>query len=297
MRLLLLTCWWLLLVIVPVYAEQVTDALGRQVGGDLVPQRVVSLAPAVTEILFALGLDDEIVGVTSFCNYPERARSKPKIGEYASPNLEILAAMQPELVVMAADASSPELLSRLEGLGIAVYIAYPRSVAETVTLIRSLGQLLGKAEAAAVLATGLEQTAACAQRQVALRPKVRVLCTVMSQPLVVAGRQTLIDDLIRIAGGDNVVPEGLSRYPTWGIESVLSADPDLILVSPHPGQTDPSAFYRNWPELKAVRTGRLASVEADWIQRPGPRLSLGLRALTRALHGIDVDPESSQCQD
>ena len=297
MRLLLLTCWWLLIVTLPVCAEQVRDALDRQVGGDSIPQRIVSLAPAVTEILFALGLSDEIIGVTSFCNYPEQARSKPKIGEYASPNLEILAAMQPELVVMAADSSSPELLSRLEGLGIEVYIAYPRSVADTAVLIRSLGQLLGKAEAASALAHKMEQTVACAQRLTARRPKVRVLCTVMSQPLVVAGRQTLLDDLIRIAGGENVVPEGPGRYPTWGIESVLSADPDLILVSPHPGQNDPSAFYRKWPQLKAVRNGRLASVEADWIQRPGPRLALGLRALTRALHSVDVDPESPQCQD
>ncbi len=138
---------------------------------------------------------------------------------------------------------------------------------------------------------------ACARRLTASLPRVRVLCTVMSQPLVVAGRKTLLDDLINLAGGENVVPEGLNRYPTWGIESVLAADPDVILVSPHPGQVDPSAYYRGWPELKAVRTGRLVTIDADWIQRPGPRLMLGLAALSKALHGLEMNLEDDSCRE
>ena len=100
---------------------------------------------------------------------------------------------------------------------------------------------------------------------------------------------------MRIAGGENVVPEGPNRYPTWGIESVLAADPEVILVSPHPGQVDPSAFYRQWPELNAVQDDRLVSIKADWIHRTGPRLVLGMKALAQALHGISVELKDGRC--
>jgi iron complex transport system substrate-binding protein len=278
-----------------VCAEQVVDALGRTVGGESTPQRIVSLVPAMTEILFALEVEDQIVGVTSYCNYPDPAKSKPKIGEYANPNLEILATLNPDLVFMAADASSPELLSRLEGLGISVYIVYPRSVSDTAGLIRSLGRLLDKQPKAEALAATLDETAECVRNLTSDRPRVSVLCTVMSKPLVVAGGNTLLDDMVGIAGGDNVVPEGINRYPTWGIESVLAADPDVILVSPHPGQVDPSAFYRQWPELKAVKNNRLVTIDADWIQRPGPRLVAGLKALAKALHGVSPELVDGRC--
>jgi iron complex transport system substrate-binding protein len=282
-------------VATPVRAEQVTDALGRTAGGETVPQRIVSLVPAITEILYALGVEDRLVGVTSFCNYPEAARSKPRVGEYASPNLEVLTVMQPDMLFMSADNSSPEMLARFESLKIPVYIAYPKSIADTAGLIRSMGQLLERQAAAEALAAKLDRSVACAKQVTSQRAKVKVLCTVMSQPLVVAGRHTLLDDLVEVAGGVNVVPDGPNRYPTWGIESVLAADPDVILVSPHPGQSDPSAFYRNWTELNAVKNERLKTIEADWIQRPGPRLAHGLAAMVEALHGIEINVEGGTC--
>ncbi|MDT8441588.1 MAG: cobalamin-binding protein [Desulfuromonadales bacterium] len=279
----------------PAGAAVVTDALGRPVGSERPPQRIISLVPAVTEILFALELDEQLIAVTRFCTYPSAALAKPNIGDYASPSLEALAALRPDLVIMAADAAGPELLSRLEMLGIAVFVAYPRSLTGTAELIRTLGRLCDRQPRAAALAAELEQTARCARRLTKGHQKVRVLATVMTEPLVVAGPQTLLDDLIDIAGGVNVVGASLSRYPTWGLEAVLAADPDLILVSPHPGQEDAAALYRNWPELSAVRNNRLLSVDADWIQRPGPRLSLGLRALVRGLHSIELPQPVTSC--
>lgn len=297
MQQIVLTLLLLLLMAPPVGATQATDALGRAITVEDPPQRIVSLVPAVTEILFALGLEDRIAGVTSFCNYPPEARLKPKIGEYSSPSLEVMATIQPDLVFMSADASSPEFLKRLEALGVAVYVVYPRSVGETVELIRNMGRLLQQQVVAESLAMSLQQTAECARQLTASLPKARVLCTVMSQPLVVAGRNTLLDDLVDIAGGENVVPAGLNRYPTWSIESVLAANPDVILVSPHPGQADPSASFRRWPELKAVQSERLVTIDADWIQRPGPRLMLGLTALTKALHGDEISLEDGSCHE
>lgn len=270
-------------------ATRLTDALQRQVEVPELPQRIVSLVPSVTEVLFALGAGEQIVGVTRFCTYPAEARSKPRIGSYAEPGLEAIALQQPDLVIAAADMSNPSLLSRLAALGVPVYIVYPRSIATTLSTIRDLGQLVGRPEQAARLAEQLERSIRRVAAATADLPRPRVLLGVEVRPLTVAGPQTLADDLIRAAGGRNVVPAGPGRYPTWSIEAVLAADPDLILVSPHPDQPNPEAFFAAWPELRAVRQGKIITIDPDWIHRPGPRLALGLAAMAKALHGLDID--------
>jgi len=272
------------------WAARLTDALHRTVDVPDRPQRIVSLVPSVTEVLFALGAGERIVGVTQFCTYPPEARQKPRIGSYADPGLEAIALQNPDLVITAADMSNPGLLSRLEALGIPVYIVYPRSIATTLATIRELGVLVNETEAAAQLASTLDRAVRKVAAATAASPKPRVLLSVEIDPLTVAGPQTLADDLIRAAGGRNVVPPGPGRYPTWGIEAVLAADPDLILVSPHPNQPNPERFFAAWPELQAVRNHQIITIEPDWIHRPGPRLALGLAAMAKALHGIEIDP-------
>jgi len=274
-------------------AARLTDALQRTVSVPDHPQRIVSLVPSVTEVLFALGVDDRIVGVTRFCTYPPAAKTKPSIGNYADPGLEAIALQQPDLVIMSAATSSPGLLARLEALGVPVYIIYPRSIAATISTIRDLGELVGEPERGAQLADKLKRAIDKVATATANLPKKKVLLCVEIQPLTVAGPGTLADDLIRAAGGTNVVPAGPGRYPTWGIEAVLSANPELILVSPHPGQPDPDTFFADWPELSAVRNGKIVTINPDWVSRPGPRLALGLAAVAKALHGIDIDLEES----
>jgi len=274
-------------------AATLIDALQRSVTVPDHPQRIVSLVPSVTEVLFALGVEDRIVGVTRFCTYPPAARNKPSIGDYADPGLEAIALQQPDLVIMSAATSSSGLLARLEALEVPVYITYPRSIAETISTIRNLGELVGEPERGAQLAGKLKLAIDKVAAATANLPKPKVLLCVEIRPLTVAGPGTLADDLIRIAGGVNVVPPGPGRYPTWGIEAVLSADPELILVSPHPGQPDPDTFFAGWPELRAVRNGKIVTINPDWVSRPGPRLALGLAAVAKALHGIDIDLEES----
>lgn len=288
--LLCLTLW--LPTTVP--AAQLRDALGREVTVPDHPQRIVSLVPSITEVLFAIGAGDLLVGVTQFSNYPEPARKLPQVGSYAAPSLEAIAARQPDLVITAADMSDPGLLSRLAELGVPAYVSYPHSIATTITAIHQLGTLVDRQAEADAVAEQLQRTVASVTAATAGLPKPRVLLSVEIQPLTVAGPRTLADDLIRAAGGINVVPPGPGRYPTWGIEAVLAADPDIILVSPHPDQPDPATFFAAWPELKAVRTGKVLTVEPDWLHRPGPRLRLGLLALARALHGSDLLPEEQQ---
>jgi iron complex transport system substrate-binding protein len=270
-----------------------TDAMQRSVGVPDRPQRIVSLVPSVTEVLFALGVGDRIVGVTQFCTYPPEALSKPRVGSYSNPGLEAIAAQQPDLVIAAADMANSGLLARLEALGVPVYIVYPRSIATTLSTIRDLGNLVGESAGAEQIAARLDLVIHKVAAATANLPKPRVLLSVEIQPLTVAGPDTLADDLIKVAGGINAVPPGPGRYPTWGPEAVLAADPDIILVSPHPGQPDPGHFFTAWPELQAVRNGKIITIEPDWIHRPGPRLALGIAAMAEALHGVAIDLEAA----
>jgi iron complex transport system substrate-binding protein len=279
-------------VVWPISARAVawTDAMGRSVEVAAQPQRVVSLVPSVTEILYALGVEDRLVGVTRFCTYPPQAAAKAQVGDYGNPNLEAVAALDPDLVILAADAANPAMLSRIEGLGVAAYIVYPKGIRETIATIRQLGLVLGVPQAGVKAALQLDRAIARIRSEVRGRVRPRVVFCVMTQPLVVAGPGTLIDDLIGLAGGRNMVPDGPNRYPTWGKESLLLVDPDVIIVSSHPGRLEPAALFADWPELWAVRKHQVVSIEPDWVSRPGPRLAQGAAALAEAFGRVEVNP-------
>ena len=291
-----ITCllFFCLLAPLPLSAASWVDAMDRPVELVKVPQRIVSLVPSVTEVLFALGLDERIVGVTSFCTYPEQALDKPQVGGYANPSLEAVTLQQPDLVFISADSSSPALLAKMERLNLPVYVVYPRGIKETIEMIRAVGQVTGSAEAADRLADQLSASLEQVRAMVAGRQRPRVLFCVMVQPLTVAGPETLVGDLIDAAGGKNVVPAGANRYPTWGSEALLLADPDLIVVSPHPGTPNPVDRFAAWPELKAVKENQIVTVTPDWVHRPGPRLSLGLKALAKAIQGVEFEDSTPQ---
>ena len=255
------------------------DAMNRPVELTAPPQRIVSLVPSVTEILFALGAGDQLVGATRFCTYPPAARDLPRVGDYSEPSLEAIAVLAPDLVVLAADAASPALLARIEALDIAAYVVYPKGITGTVATIRQLGEVVGQAAAAERLASELQLKIDTVRQTSQSQHKPRVLFCVMTEPLVVAGPGTLIDDLLQAAGASNVVPTGPVRYPTWGAEALLAADPDILILSVHPGQQGPDELMAIWPELRASRDRQVVTVEADWVSRPGPRLALGAQAL------------------
>ncbi len=265
-------------------SEQFTDAVNRQVSIPDTPQRIVSLVPSVTEILFKLGIERRIVAVTDFCTYPEAAQKLPKVGGYADPSLESILLHQPDLVIAAADMNRPALVRRLELLQIPVYVVHPQTVKETLATIASIGEITGAEKQGQQLADSIRLRIERIQQQVStLKPKTTLEC-VMLQPLTVAGPDTFIADIIDIAGGKNVVPKGPSRYPTWNTEALLTVDPEFIIVSTYPGQPAPKHFFDHWPQLQAVRNQQIIEINADWIHRPGPRMILGIEALAKALH-------------
>lgn len=262
-----------------------TDALGRQVQLDGTPQRVVSLVPSVTETIYALGAEELLVGVTDFCNYPPQAQDKKSIGAYNNPSIEAIALLQPDLVIIAADMATPALQQTLLELNIPVYSVYPRSLKATIEMQRNLGAVLGYTAAGAALAFELEQALAQLQlevEQAGADTAPRVLLTIMLVPLLIAGTDTLPGEMLACAGGVNVAPSG-SRYPMWNMESVLALDPDIIVVSPHPGTPAPRDFFLRFEQLRAVQQGNIVEIPADWLQRPGPRIRKGLEALRQAI--------------
>jgi len=270
-----------------------TDALERKVELDGVPQRVVSLVPSVTETIYALGAQAQLVGVTDFCTYPPEAQEKPSVGAYNSPSIEAIALLEPDLVIIAADMATPAMLDTLLKLNIPVYTVYPRSFAATVSMMRNLGELLGHPEAGETLALQLERRVAQIRAEVAksdFDSSPRVMISIMVEPLVIAGTNTLPGEMLACAGGINVAQNG-SRYPMWNLETVLLQDPDIIIVSPHPGTSAPEDFFMRFSRLRAVQQGMVIPIHADWLQRPGPRVLKGLNALREAIINVKSNPK------
>ena len=268
----------------PAAAADFTDAMNRQVSLPQPPQRIVSLVPSVTEILFKLGLEKRIVAVTDFCSYPEAALELPKVGGYADPSLESILLHQPDLVIAAADMNRPALIRRLELMQIPVFVVYPQTVEETLKAIQDIGHITGAEKQGQLLVNSIKSRIQKIRLQIAKAKPPTTLECVMLQPLTVAGPDTFIADIIDIAGGQNVVPKGPSRYPTWNTEALLTVNPETIIVSTYPGQPTPKHFFDSWPQLQAVQNQRIIHIEADWIHRPGPRMILGIEALAKALH-------------
>lgn len=284
MKYLALGLIFLAVFLVDADAGEFRDALGRRVELSETPKRIISLVPAVTEILFALDLAEHMVAVTDYCTFPAAAKTLPKVGAYADPGLENILLLQPDLIIAAADMNRPGLVRQLELLNIPVYVVYPQSVEQALQTIRALGELTDRADRAEALAGRIEDRLDKLQRQLLSSRRPQILAPIMLRPLTVAGPETFVADIIHLAGGRNLVTGGPSRYPTWNAEALLAADPEIIVVSSHPGQPDANAFFSLWPQLQAVKSGRIISINADWLHRPGPRMILGIEALARALH-------------
>jgi iron complex transport system substrate-binding protein len=284
MKRLLIFILFLLLLSTLASAAVFEDAVGRNVTVPDAPQRIVSLVPSVTETLFALGIESRLVAVTDYCTYPAAATQLPSVGSYAEPGIEAILSHRPDLVIASGDINSQALINKLTQLGIAVYVIHPDSLESALATIAIIGELTGHESQAELLVADIRDRLAKVQQELQERAPVPLLACIMLQPLTVAGPDTLINDLIVAAGGLNIVESNLARYPTWNQESLLLANPQVIILPQHPGQEDPEAFFRKWPQLQAVQSGRIIQIEADWLYRPGPRMILGIEALAKALH-------------
>jgi iron complex transport system substrate-binding protein len=262
------------------------DDLGRKIFLAKSPTRVISLAPSITEILYAIGLDNEIVGVTEFCDYPPPAQLKPKIG-YAQPNTEAIVALQPDLVLAPRAFLRPELLAKLEQLKIPTFVVDPESFEEIPSRIQTVGRILNRSSSADEVASTMRQHIASIRSKMEPLARVRVLYVLNSQPLITVGPGSYLDQVIKVAGGSNIASEATVPYPHLSMEAVLKEDPEIIVfpigkaegISPSEQQQ-----WLRWTSLSAVKQGRLHQIPADVLNRPGPRIVEGLEGLARIIH-------------
>lgn len=269
-----------------VSSRSFVDDAGRKIYLAQTPTRIVSLAPSVTEMLFAIGAGDQLVGVTQFCNYPPEALIKPKVG-YGNPNLESLVALQPDLVVAPKEIVKPDVALKLDELRIPLFVLKDTNIEDIFVHIQTLGRMLDRSARADAVAIGLrQQIAQIKQRTETLSP-VRVLYVLNSQPLITVGPGSFIDQLISLAGGVNVAAKSGTSYPRLSMETVLQDDPEVLVfpVGETEGISDSEReAWRQWSTMTAVKQGRLHQIPADLLNRPGPRIARGLELLADILH-------------
>ena len=264
---------------------EVRDDLGRTLVLTSPARRIVSLAPSVTECLFAIGAGSQVAGVTDYCTSPEAARHKPRVGGMLNPSAEAIISLQPDLVVVSMEGNLKEDAARLTALQIPVFVTNPRTLAGIRTSIEQLGLLTGRAAEAAALAGALKRQEDSLRASVP-RDRVSALLLVSIRPLMVVGRGTFLHELLEAAGADNIGARARGTYPSLSRESVLQADPEVLFLLSGMGadSTTLRTMYAEWPHLTAVRTGRVHILNADLFSRPGPRAVEGLAHLITLLH-------------
>jgi iron complex transport system substrate-binding protein len=264
----------------------VVDDLGRTVRLPQPARRIVSLAPSLTETLFALDAGDAVVGVTTYCTFPDAARRTPKVGGMINPSLEAIVALKPDLIVLSMEGNVREDFDRLTALGAAVYVSNPRSLGDIRASIGELGALTGRGDTAAALAQRLAREEADIIRT-ASGPQVGTLLIVSVHPLIVAGRGTYLNGLLEAAGAVNLAARYPSTYPTLSREAVVSVDPDMLLVTSD-AIADISLLFEEFPEwtsLRAAKRGSIHRIDSDLVSRPGPRAVDALLMIARLVRG------------
>jgi len=266
----------------------VSDQTGRTLTLPAPPRRIVSLVPSVTEILFAIGAQDVLVGVTDFCDYPPEARKKPSVGGMVAPSLETIVALKPDLVVATSAGNGEAVLTQLDRLRIAVYAVNPTHLNDVFDLIARLGALTGRETEATRLSTGLSVRVTAVAKRVAALPRPRVLYVLWPDPLIVPARGALVSELLVLAGAASVTAEGGDGYPRYSLEAAVVGSPEVIILASHGHGQGPMARekWERFSALPAVASGRIYSVSGDLLHRYGPRVVDGLEQLARLIHPV-----------
>jgi iron complex transport system substrate-binding protein len=265
--------------------RSITDDAGRSVSLPARVDRVISLAPNLTEIVFAVGAGDRLVGRTSYCDYPAEARSVAEVGDTAHPSLERLISLKPQVVLISTASQLEVFTQQLQSQNIAVFVTDPHDLEGVFRSINQVGQILGHAEEAELLAQRLRERSARVEGAVKQKQPVRVFYQLSAEPLYTAGQDSFVTDLIRRAGGVSVTADVPGAWPKYSKESALAAKPEAIILptggSMGAGNSTVSEALRQSP---AVLAGRVYKINDDHLVRPGPRLLDGLEAMARALH-------------
>jgi len=259
----------------------VTDDLGRSITVSVEIKRVVSLAPSVTESVFAVGAGDKLVGDTTYCDFPEQAKSIAKVGDTMSPNMETIVALKPDLVLVSTASQIEAFTKTLEQNGIAVYVMNPTSLEGVMTDLGKLGEMLGTPEKAGVLVLEMRRRMNNVNANLVGAEKTIVFIQISKEPLFTIGRDAFLNNVILGAGGLSVTSGVDTAFPKLSKETASALNPEVIILSDSEDNREPNEAFKNSP---AVKNGRVYKINADIISRPGPRLVDALEEIARDLH-------------
>ena len=267
-------------------ARTVKDQTGRMVKLSENPHRLVSLAPNITEIVYALGLGDELVGDTDNCDYPPQATRKPHVGTMVNPSLERIVALKPDLALGTPEANRRETADQLERLGIPVYGVTAKTLEGALASIQDLGRVLGRTAEADRLVSQMRARIDRVENRIKGQPEPKVLFVVWYRPLITIGPGTFIADVVRAAGGIPVGADLKGEWPRMTLEELIPLNPDVILFPKTESFSPGLEEFRGlpgWKDLRAVKDGRMYFV-SETIERSGPRLVDALEELAKILH-------------
>jgi iron complex transport system substrate-binding protein len=247
--------------------------------------RIVSLVPSVTETLFALGVGNQVVGVSLYDDYPREATRLPKVGSFLTPNIEAIAALHPTLVIGRGISSNQREIRALHSMGYETLMVNDDSLAQIEQSIRLIGDRVGKHDAANAIVKNIETSVSRVREKLRAFPSRRALMLVGHQPIVAVGRGTYLDDLLKIAGAENIADASAQQWPRLSIEYIIAMRPEVILdgqmgSDPHA----PSRFWQTYPTIPAVKEHRVIGYPEDPTLHPGPRVASTLEMLAKLIH-------------
>ena len=263
----------------------VVDDLGRSVSLPASARRVVSLAPSITESLFAIGAGECLAGVTTYCDYPPAVSSLPRVGGMTNPSIETILSLHPDLVVVSMEGNIREDFARMTALGVPVFVTNPRTLSGISRSLEQLGELTGHRAEARSLVDSISVRVSRVRAQVSGQ-SLRTLLLVSLRPLIAAGGKTFLHELLEASGAQNIASTAPGTYPAYSREAVLAENPDAIILTADltANIAGLTALFPEWANLAAVRNGRVYRINADIVSRPGPRAVDALETLFSLLH-------------
>lgn len=262
-----------------------TDDAGRQVSLPARVTRAISLAPNLTEVVFAIGAGDKLVGRTSYCDYPPEAKAVAEVGDTRTPAIEKIIGLRPQVVLVSTASQLEVFTQQLQSQNIAVFVTDPHDLEGVFRSIAQVGEILGQKEQADQLVKKLRDRTNAVEQAVKGKQPVRAFYQVSGEPLYTAGRDSFVTDLMRRAGAASVTADVPGAWPKYSNESALAAKPEAIILptggSMGAANSDVTAALRQSP---AALQGRVYKINDDYLARPGPRAIDGLEAMAKALH-------------
>lgn len=251
--------------------------------------RYISIAPSTTEILFALGLNEEIVAVSSYCNYPPEAKNKAKVGDFSHPNMEKIASLKPDYI-FCTGLEQAQVIRELKRMNFNVYVADPENIEELFETISDIGKIIGRDREAAGLIEKMRNDIEAVNSVTKLIPKekrVKVFIEIWHEPLMTAGKGSFVDELITLAGGDNIAHEINRPYSNFSAEKIVSINPGCIIMA-YMDKESPLRLVEarfGWKDIDAVKNKRVFNdIDPDILLRPGPRITEGLKEIYKRLY-------------